>query len=92
VTLRDEVFREAAGVVHASASARLRNNPEDAQLVIHDFITESMAKGIPHADCWMLLFSAAVGRYSDAIIGLAKVKGVDPELELGNAAIYSART
>lgn len=92
MSARIVAFREAAGVVHASASARLRNNPEDAQLVIEQFLEEHMAKGITQADCWMLLFSAAVGRYSDAILALAKAHGVDPEVELGNAALYSART
>lgn len=90
MTLLEEVMAEAAGVVHASANARLRECPEDAEVVLAAFIRETMGKGMTLADCWMLLFSASIARYTDAITTAAHAHGVDPATELTRAALYSA--
>jgi hypothetical protein len=90
VTLLEEVMAEAAGVVHASANARLRECPEDAELVLKAFIADTMGRGMTLADCWMLLFSASIGRYTDTVIALAHAHGTDPATELTRAALYSA--
>lgn len=92
MTLIEEVLEEAVGVAHASANARLRHYPDDAEVVLRAFITESMGRGLSLADCWMLLFSASIARYSDTLIALAHAHGVDPETELARAALYTARS
>ncbi|HEY5787155.1 MAG TPA: hypothetical protein VIT65_20505 [Microlunatus sp.] len=47
-------------IVIASVSASLRDNPDDAALVLAQYHQEAQAQGIKPTTAWALLFSASV--------------------------------
>lgn len=91
-SLEDEVIQDATEAVFGVTSARLRGHTEDAAAALVDYHDRCVKRGVATTRAWSLLFSAAVGQFTDVLQEQATALGIDDETALQRVALEHARS